>query len=48
MAWNYRLLWLNCGLLWGIVVNYFGMLGFPGTHDVYLPGKSSSLHYTPK
>ena len=30
MAQNYGLPSLGCGLLWGVVACYFGLLGFPG------------------
>ena len=30
MAYNYGLLWLVYGLLYGIVACYFGLLGVPG------------------
>ena len=30
LAYNYGLLSANCGLLWGIVADYFGLLGVPG------------------
>ena len=31
VAYNYGLLWLLYGLLWGIVAYYYGLLGVPGT-----------------
>ena len=33
VAYNYGLLSTNNGLLWGIVANYFGLLGVPGKVD---------------
>ena len=30
MAWDYKLLSMNHDLLYGIVANCFGLLGFPG------------------
>ena len=31
VAYYKELLWLICGLLWGIVAYSFGLLGFPGS-----------------
>ena len=33
MAYNYGLLSVYYGLLWGIVAHYFGLLGAPGSRD---------------
>ena len=30
VAYNFGLLSVNCGLLWGIVAYYLGLLGAPG------------------
>ena len=34
MAYNFGLLWLIYGLLWGTVAHYFGLLGVPGNYRV--------------